>query len=146
MLFSINKHRNKGEVLFSDPDSPLCLRFWTHMYGNGIGTLSILLKDTRESKEWEIWSLSGEAGNAWYQAELPISSPNQFMVRTEIWYAVSFKDLDMMACQTNPPLQLVSLIYCTSLIRDIYIYIYEIGLTHLLYSSVCLLLSKNLLE
>jgi len=84
MLFSINKHHNKGEALFSDPDSPLCLRFWTHMYGNGIGTLSILLKDTRENKEREIWSLSGEAGNAWYQAELPISSPNQFMVRTEI--------------------------------------------------------------
>jgi hypothetical protein len=52
------------------------------MYGNGIGTLSILLSDTRENKEREIWSLSGEAGNAWYQAELPISSPNSFMVCT----------------------------------------------------------------
>ncbi|PNF30522.1 hypothetical protein B7P43_G09951 [Cryptotermes secundus] len=64
----------------TDPDKPLCLRFWTHMYGNGIGTLSILLSDTRENKEREIWSLSGEAGNAWYQAELPISSPNPFMI------------------------------------------------------------------
>ena len=53
------------------------------MYGNGIGTLSILLNDIRENKEREIWSLSGEAGNAWYQAELPISSPNPFMVRTD---------------------------------------------------------------
>ncbi|XP_069694256.1 MAM and LDL-receptor class A domain-containing protein 1-like [Periplaneta americana] len=61
-------------------DSPMCLRFWTHMYGNGIGTLSIVLSDTRESKDRDIWSLSGEAGNAWYQAELPISSPNPFMI------------------------------------------------------------------
>ena len=50
------------------------------MYGNGIGTLSILLSDTKENKEKILWSLSGEAGNAWYQAELPISSSNPFMV------------------------------------------------------------------
>ncbi|KAJ9580899.1 hypothetical protein L9F63_023923, partial [Diploptera punctata] len=62
------------------PDSPMCLRFWTHMYGNGIGTLSILLSDTKENKEKVLWSLSGEAGNAWYQAELPISSSNPFMI------------------------------------------------------------------
>jgi hypothetical protein len=67
-------------MLLSGPDNPLCLRFWTHMYGNGIGALSILLSDTTEAKEWEVWSLSGEAGNAWYQAELPISSANPFMV------------------------------------------------------------------
>jgi hypothetical protein len=54
------------------------------MYGNGIGALSILLSDTTEAKEQEVWSLSGEAGNAWYQAELPISSPNPFMVSTEV--------------------------------------------------------------
>ncbi|XP_066995484.2 MAM and LDL-receptor class A domain-containing protein 1 [Anabrus simplex] len=62
------------------PDEPLCLRFWTHMYGNGIGTLSVLLSDTREGHEKYIWSLSGEAGNAWYQAEVPVSSPNAFRI------------------------------------------------------------------
>ncbi|PSN54331.1 hypothetical protein C0J52_10678 [Blattella germanica] len=67
-------------VIPSSPDSPMCMRFWTHMYGNGIGTLSILLSDTKENKEKMLWSLSGEAGNAWYQAELPISSPNPFMI------------------------------------------------------------------
>jgi hypothetical protein len=70
------------KVLLSGPNSPMCLRFWTHMYGNGIGTLSVLLSDTSESKEREIWSLSGEAGNAWYQAEVPLSSSNPFMVCT----------------------------------------------------------------
>lgn len=50
------------------------------MYGNGIGTLSVFISDTREGTEREIWSLSGEAGNAWYQAEVPVSSQNSFKV------------------------------------------------------------------
>ncbi|KAI5707041.1 hypothetical protein M8J75_013844 [Diaphorina citri] len=63
------------------PDSPMCMRFWTHMFGNGIGTLSILLVDSQNNQnERELWSLSGEAGNAWYQAEVTIASPNPFRI------------------------------------------------------------------
>jgi hypothetical protein len=51
------------------------------MFGNGVGTLSILISDTRERQEHEIWSLSGEAGNSWYQAEVSVSSSNSFRVR-----------------------------------------------------------------
>lgn len=50
------------------------------MYGNGIGTLSVILNDAQEGTEQMLWSLSGEAGNAWYQAEVPISSVNPFKV------------------------------------------------------------------
>lgn len=63
---------------------PLCMRFWTHMFGNGIGTLSIHLQDTRDSTEQQIWSLTGEAGNAWYQAEVPVSSANTFKVLRDV--------------------------------------------------------------
>lgn len=62
------------------PDTPLCLRFWTHMYGNGIGMLTISISDTREGDDREIWSLTGEAGNSWYQAEVPVSSANPFKI------------------------------------------------------------------
>ncbi|XP_060847650.1 MAM and LDL-receptor class A domain-containing protein 1-like isoform X1 [Rhopalosiphum padi] len=62
------------------PDTPLCLRFWTHMYGNGIGTLTISISDTREGEDRDIWSLTGEAGNSWYQAEVPVSSANPFKI------------------------------------------------------------------
>ncbi|CAH1392773.1 unnamed protein product [Nezara viridula] len=62
------------------PDTPLCLRFWTHMFGNGVGTLSVLLSDTRERQDQEIWSLTGEAGNAWYQAEVSVSSSNNYKI------------------------------------------------------------------
>lgn len=50
------------------------------MFGNGIGTLTVSITDARESKERDIWSLTGEAGNAWYQAEVPVSSVNPFKV------------------------------------------------------------------
>lgn len=66
--------------LFLGSDKPLCLRFWTHMYGNGIGTLSVVINDKEDGSEIEIWSLSGEAGNAWYQAEVPISSQTPFRI------------------------------------------------------------------
>ncbi|KAK7601263.1 hypothetical protein V9T40_008704 [Parthenolecanium corni] len=62
------------------PDSPMCMRFWTHMFGNGIGSLAVGISDTRESQERDIWTLSGEAGNAWYQAEVPVSSSNPFKI------------------------------------------------------------------
>lgn len=50
------------------------------MFGNGIGSLAVGISDTRESQERDIWTLSGEAGNAWYQAEVPVSSSNPFKV------------------------------------------------------------------
>ena len=61
----------------------MCMRFWTHMYGNGVGSLSISISDTKENIEREIWHLSGESGNAWYLAEVPVSSPNTFKVMYE---------------------------------------------------------------
>ncbi|XP_072154876.1 MAM and LDL-receptor class A domain-containing protein 1 isoform X1 [Bemisia tabaci] len=62
------------------PDTPICMRFWTHMFGNGIGTLTITISDRREGQDRDIWSLSGEAGNGWYQAEVPVSSTNPFRI------------------------------------------------------------------
>lgn len=50
------------------------------MYGNGIGTLSVIIMEKEDNTESEIWSLNGEAGNAWYQAEVPIASPAPFRI------------------------------------------------------------------
>ncbi|CAL8109886.1 unnamed protein product [Orchesella dallaii] len=61
-------------------DSPLCMRFWTHMYGNGIGTLRVIVHDVEDDQDRVIWSLSGEAGNAWYQGQVPISSFTAFKI------------------------------------------------------------------
>lgn len=61
-------------------NKPLCLRFWTHMFGSGIGTLSVILNDKDEGTDTELWSLSGEAGNTWHQAEVPIASLSNFRI------------------------------------------------------------------
>lgn len=56
------------------------MRFWTHMFGNGIGTLRVLLHDVEGAADGVIWELSGEAGNAWYQGQVPISSFTSFKI------------------------------------------------------------------
>jgi len=50
------------------------------MYGNGIGTLRVVLHDSDAKEDRTVWSLAGEAGNAWYQGQVPISSFTSFKV------------------------------------------------------------------
>ncbi|XP_069937459.1 MAM and LDL-receptor class A domain-containing protein 1-like, partial [Cherax quadricarinatus] len=64
----------------TNPDSPICMRFWTHMFGNGIGTLRVIIYDVNTGKDNVIWKISGEAGNAWYQGQVPISSSSPFKI------------------------------------------------------------------
>ncbi|XP_069156146.1 MAM and LDL-receptor class A domain-containing protein 1 isoform X2 [Procambarus clarkii] len=68
------------EFQSTNPDSPICMRFWTHMFGNGIGTLRVIIYDVNTGKDIAIWKISGEAGNAWYQGQVPISSPAPFKI------------------------------------------------------------------
>ncbi|XP_045139382.1 MAM and LDL-receptor class A domain-containing protein 1-like isoform X3 [Portunus trituberculatus] len=64
----------------TNPDGPLCMRFWIHMYGNGIGSLRVLIYDVNTAQDTVIWKISGEAGNAWYQGQVPISSSSPFKI------------------------------------------------------------------
>ena len=75
-----DKARIQSEVFNPpDADSPLCLRFWTHMFGNGIGSLRVLIKSTRGDEE-VIWELKGEQGNNWYQGQVTITADSDFQV------------------------------------------------------------------
>ena len=58
---------------------PLCLRFWTHMYGHGIGSLNVYVRSG--GKDRKIWGLTGDAGNNWYMGQAPIASTDTFRVR-----------------------------------------------------------------
>ena len=58
---------------------PLCLRFWTHMYGNGIGSLNVYVRGAT-SGDSKIWGLTGDAGNNWYMGQAPIASTESFRV------------------------------------------------------------------
>ena len=59
---------------------PLCLRFWTHMYGNGIGSLNVYVRGAG-SGDTKIWGLTGDAGNNWYMGQAPIAATENFRVR-----------------------------------------------------------------
>ncbi len=61
------------------PNSPLCLRFWTHMYGSGIGSLNVYIRHGAD--DTKVWGLSGDAGNNWYMAQAPIASSSPFKVQ-----------------------------------------------------------------
>ena len=53
-------------------------RFWTHMYGSGIGDLNVYVRVGDE--DTKIWGLSGDAGNNWYMAQAPVSSTSDFRI------------------------------------------------------------------
>ncbi|CAG2170061.1 unnamed protein product [Oppiella nova] len=63
----------------TEESNPLCMKFATHMYGNGIGTLRVRLRYTGDEERPEkiLWEMKGEAGNNWYLGQVPVSSPAQ---------------------------------------------------------------------
>ena len=54
-------------------------RFWTHMFGSGIGELNVYVSQGSKDMK-KIWSLSGDAGNNWYMGQAPISSIQPYKV------------------------------------------------------------------
>ena len=55
-------------------------RFWTHMFGSGIGELNVFVRSSTTGDDAKIWGLSGDAGNNWYMGQAPISSSSPFKV------------------------------------------------------------------
>ena len=55
-------------------------RFWTHMFGSGIGELNVFVRSSTSGEDAKIWGLSGDAGNNWYMGQAPISSSSPFKV------------------------------------------------------------------
>ena len=72
--------------LFTE-DGPICFKFATHMYGNGVGILRVKYRSddkvNKEEQEGILWEMSGEAGNNWYIAQLPIASSSSFHIAFE---------------------------------------------------------------
>ncbi|WAR26347.1 MLRP2-like protein, partial [Mya arenaria] len=60
---------------------PLCLSFWFSMYGSSIGQLNIYEYDGSQRPGKIAWSLDGNQGNKWQQANVPLTSNVIFSVR-----------------------------------------------------------------
>lgn len=58
---------------------PICMKFATHMFGNGIGTLRLVLKNEDESDR-TIWEMSGSSGSSWHKAQVTLSSLSPFQL------------------------------------------------------------------
>jgi hypothetical protein len=69
--------------MLPDPNAPWCLRFWFHMFGPVVGALRVLLRvyNLNTPSLRQIWRLSGSAGNAWFMAQVTVSSVHDFQVR-----------------------------------------------------------------
>lgn len=55
------------------------MKFATHMFGNGIGTLRLVLKNEDESDR-TIWEMSGSSGSSWHKAQVTLSSLSPFQL------------------------------------------------------------------
>ncbi|XP_022647154.1 MAM and LDL-receptor class A domain-containing protein 1-like isoform X1 [Varroa destructor] len=56
-------------------NNPICMRFATHMFGNGVGTLRVLTRiEGSEEPPKTLWEMTGEATNQWYLAQLQVAS------------------------------------------------------------------------
>ncbi|KAK8757476.1 hypothetical protein V5799_004893 [Amblyomma americanum] len=69
------------------------MRFATHMFGNGIGTLRVLQHaEGAETPPRTIWEISGEAGNSWYTAQVQVATTEPFTVRASslLFFVVPF--------------------------------------------------------
>ena len=74
-------HLISSEFQATEADNPLCLRFWTHMFGSGVGELNVYVRPIGGSEpDRKIWGLNGDAGNNWYMAQAPIASSRSFKV------------------------------------------------------------------
>lgn len=57
-----------------------CLQFYYHMYGSGIGQLSVHLQTGQENQDKLLWSSHGEQGISWLRASVNYQYDQQHQV------------------------------------------------------------------
>ncbi|KFO26993.1 MAM domain-containing glycosylphosphatidylinositol anchor protein 1 [Fukomys damarensis] len=58
-----------------------CVSFFYHMYGKHIGSLNLLVRSRNKGAlDTHAWSLSGNKGNVWQQAHVPINPSGPFQI------------------------------------------------------------------
>lgn len=77
-----------GDLEKQENNGPLCLKFATHMFGNGIGTLRIKVRSAEEGdsatpeeagkNDKILWEISGESGNRWNLAQMSYASTTPY--------------------------------------------------------------------
>ena len=63
-----------------------CFQFWYSMSGQGIGSLSVIVKYPDAGTNTTVWSLSGDQGNRWIQGQVPITASRNYQAWLYILY------------------------------------------------------------
>ena len=61
----------------------MCMSFWYHMYGYGVGDLNLYIRDSSMRQPHLVKSISGQQGNQWIQGEIGLHSQRDFHVIIE---------------------------------------------------------------
>ncbi|PRD25664.1 UNVERIFIED_CONTAM: MAM and LDL-receptor class A domain-containing protein 1 [Trichonephila clavipes] len=84
--------------LATGDNNPVCMKFATHMFGNGIGTLRVLKRvPGEEAPDRVIWEVSGESGNKWYRAQVSVSSATSYQISSGEKTSSKIKDSTLNA-------------------------------------------------
>ncbi|XP_033751994.1 MAM and LDL-receptor class A domain-containing protein 1-like [Pecten maximus] len=94
MFIEASSPRRNGDKarLVSPPitgHGQMCLNFWYHMFGANINSLSVYLLRSA-SLGTAVWTKQGTQGNAWKQAQVPVTVQGQFSVVMEASRGVSY--------------------------------------------------------
>jgi hypothetical protein len=98
----------ESTLFLPTPSYGICLDFWYHMYGTGIGSLNVYLNISNASSL--IWTQNGNKGNMWKNAQVTIISAKYFRINIEairgnsIYSDIAIDDLDFMekSCTLSP--------------------------------------------
>ncbi|CAG0879344.1 unnamed protein product [Cyprideis torosa] len=69
------------QLAATERNRPRCMKFWTHMFGSGIGELNVYIQG--DQAPIKIWSMRGPQGNTWYEAQVSIASGSGFRILFE---------------------------------------------------------------
>ena len=98
----------ESTLFLPTPTYGLCMDFWYHMYGSGMGTLNIYTNSSNVSNL--IWSQTGNKGDVWLNGQVNINSASTFRLMIEgvrgndYTSDIAIDDLDFIErpCSTIP--------------------------------------------
>lgn len=77
--------RIRTQVMAATTGESSCLIMWYHMFGDGVGTLSVYMRNADELvTEDPLWSMSGNRGDRWWATEMDLESDKDFVVSSSL--------------------------------------------------------------
>ena len=123
------------------------MNFAYHFYGNHIGTLNVLQQVSGKLRK--VWSLSGDQGNGWHVATVPLKQSKNFVIHFNATHANGYQgdmaldDISFHHCDPSKTANGFGVIrYCLSVYLSVYLSVcLSVSLSLHVCLSVCVSLS-----